>query len=391
MDLTRLLTDLIARAACGKDLLRLDGIPSEGELHLLCQYAKAQDLAHLLMAPLDELGLLLEGSELRLELEKQVYTAIYRSERLGYELAELSRVLEGAGILHIPLKGAVLRELYPELWMRTSTDIDVLVHAEDAERAAELLVSELGYQSPWLSERDIQLIAPSGLHLELHFKTIEERVLSDAHAVLSRIWEHASPDKGCNCRLVLDGAMLHFYLVAHAAKHLKYAGFGIRPFLDLWLLRRGAEIDGEVSLALLAEGHLTEFAAVAEHLAEVWFSGAEHTETTARLARYVLSGGIHGSRENMIALENVRHGRLGSSMRLIFLPYRQMKLKYPSLERHRLARLALPFYHLHRWFSLLFRRRVRSSIRILQDNGRIGAERGGEVKLLLQELHLDRA
>ncbi len=386
MDLGKLLIDLIGRAVCGRAMPSLDGVPSEEELLLLYHYTKAQDLAHLLLAPMGELGLLPAGGELRAKFEKQRYTAIYRSERMSYELTALSRVLEEEKIAHIPLKGAVIRELYPEVWMRTSTDIDVLVRPEDAERAADALTSALGYQNGGLAEHDIQLISQSGLPIELHFETIEEHCLAAAHRVLSRIWEHAAPAGGCTYRCELDGAMLYFYHIAHAAKHLRRAGSGIRTFLDLWLMRRSLAIDGESCAALLAEGGLTVFADAAERLAEAWFSGAELSEVTERLARYVLNGGIYGSRHNSIAMNNARHGKIGSAMRLIFLPYSKMRLKYPSLERHKLA---LPFCHLHRWCALIRRGRVRSSIKILRDNARIGTEMGGGAKLLLQDLRLD--
>lgn len=390
MELTSLLIGLIARAACGGEPPRLDRSPSEDELLSLYRYAKAQDLAHLLCAPLDELGLLSPDSELQRQAERQAFLAVYRGERLGYELAAISDSLSRAEIAHIPLKGAVVRDLYPEPWMRTSADVDVLVRAEDAERAAEVLVRELGYRNDGVQAHDIQLVAASGLHLELHFETIEKSHLAPAHRTLSRIWDYAHPSASGSYRYALDGAMLLLYHHAHAAKHFRHAGVGIRAFLDLYLMRRRLEIDGERYAALLREANLTAFADASERLAEAWFSGAEHTETTARLARYVLNGGIYGSRDNSIAMQNARYGRLGSALRLVFLPYWQMKARYPSLARYRLAKLALPFYHLHRWCALVLRGRVRSSIRILQDNSRIGSELGGEVRLLMQELSLDR-
>ena len=47
--------------------------------------------------------------------------AIYRYEKINYELNRLRSALNEAQIPFIPLKGSVLRQYYPEPWMRTSS------------------------------------------------------------------------------------------------------------------------------------------------------------------------------------------------------------------------------------------------------------------------------
>lgn len=56
-------------------------------------------------------------------------------------LGKICRALDDAGIDYIPLKGSVLCNLYPAPEMRTSSDIDVLVHEEDLERAVRTIES----------------------------------------------------------------------------------------------------------------------------------------------------------------------------------------------------------------------------------------------------------
>ena len=68
---------------------------------------------------------------------KSVVTAQYRFVKQEAELEHIRAVLEREGIAYVPLKGAVMRALYAEPWMRTSCDIDVLVHETDLERAVE--------------------------------------------------------------------------------------------------------------------------------------------------------------------------------------------------------------------------------------------------------------
>lgn len=47
--------------------------------------------------------------------------AIYRYEKINYELNRLRSALNEAQIPFIPLEGSVLRQYYPEPWMRTSS------------------------------------------------------------------------------------------------------------------------------------------------------------------------------------------------------------------------------------------------------------------------------
>ena len=53
------------------------------------------------------------------------------------DCVECCNALEKAQIPFVPLKGSVIRKYYPEAWMRTSSDIDVLVHKEDVEKTTD--------------------------------------------------------------------------------------------------------------------------------------------------------------------------------------------------------------------------------------------------------------
>ena len=64
---------------------------------------------------------------------------------LEYELEHIKSVFEKNKIEYILLKGSVLRNYYPEPWMRTSCDIDILVHDEQLDKAVKVL-TQTGYR-----------------------------------------------------------------------------------------------------------------------------------------------------------------------------------------------------------------------------------------------------
>ena len=66
--------------------------------------------------------------------------ALYRYEQKKYVKEQIEKVLDRENIEHIFLKGATLCNYYPEPWMRTSCDIDVLVKREDHQKVVNRLL-----------------------------------------------------------------------------------------------------------------------------------------------------------------------------------------------------------------------------------------------------------
>ena len=127
-------------------------------------------------------------AKLREKFEKQKTLAIFRVQRLMTEQARIFKVLDAAGIPHVALKGAVVRLLYPEPWMRTASDIDVLVPEDRLEDAVTALKTKLNYAAEKSDgTRDLALIAPNGVRLELHFSLLTGLKAPDK--TLSRVWE----------------------------------------------------------------------------------------------------------------------------------------------------------------------------------------------------------
>ena len=106
---------------------------------------KSHDLAHLVADVLDKNGLL-DDSEVSKKFRAERNLAIYRHEQMQYELTQICDTLEKAQIPFIPLKGSVIRSFYPEPWMRTSCDIDILVDKAYLELAQQCLKRDLEYQ-----------------------------------------------------------------------------------------------------------------------------------------------------------------------------------------------------------------------------------------------------
>ena len=317
----------------------------------LYKLSKSQDLSHLVAQALDKNGLLPENSEARKRFLQERNMAVYRYEQIQYELDEICRILEESKIEHVPLKGSVLRKYYPEPWMRTRCDIDVLVRENSLETAIHILEKH-GYRYETTEAYDAHIWSPGGVHLELHFNLMAESIAKKSAKVLSHAWERVQPCEGWTYRLEFDKAFFYFYHIAHMAKHFLTGGCGIRPFLDVWILNQNAGFKSKETERLLKEAGVFTFSQNADKLSGIWFGEAEHDELTKEMEDYIIGAGVYGSLDNSIALRQVREG--GKSKHLlsrIFLPYSALKRTYPKLKKYPIL---FPFYQVVRWCRILF-------------------------------------
>lgn len=312
--------------------------------------AQRHDLAHMVYATLqaaDRLPVPTTADERAyLEGVDELLTVVqYRYAKLEAECAHIAQVLEREQIPYVLLKGAVLRVLYPEPWMRTSCDIDVLVHEEHLDRAVAALVDD-GFETDGVrGYHDISLYCDD-VHLELHHNVMERRPKADT--LLVTIWEH-TVSKGYQHVEKPDFFLFHH--VAHMAYHFMQGGCGIRTVIDLWLLRQNANMDESAVRALCEEAGLLTFYEVMCHLAERWF-GDRVAEVPATVEQFVACGGAYGSRDQHNAANAAKHGRYGLLTHMVFMPYRDLKCIYPSLDG---KPLLTPFYQLRRLFAKLSR------------------------------------
>lgn len=359
---------------------------AEEKAEKLYKAAKYHDLAHLLSVAFEKAGVQVKDEELKKKIDKSCRVAVVRYERTDYEQKYVSDVLEENGIDYVLLKGAVVRNLYPEPWMRTSCDVDVLVREGERDKAAEILTQQHGFTMNEIGSHDVSLSARSGTHIELHYKLNEDFYKSSANELLKNVWamvESVSSESSCKR---MSDELYYYYHIYHMAKHFEVGGCGIRPFLDLWLLNHKTDFDKQKRDELLEKGGIKKFEECCCELCEYWFSGAEETELVLRFQAFILNGGTYGNKKNSVAL---RQSKSGSKMNYIFsrifLPYDMIKNHYPVLEKHKYL---TPVFEVVRWFKLLNPMTYRRSKRELELAENVTDERTGELSSLLSDIGL---
>lgn len=349
----------------------------------LLKISAKHDVIHLLVLGLKQNHLIPQDHD---EIEKYILKAVYRYERLRYEYDNLCDALEIAQIPFLPLKGSVIRKYYPEAWMRTSCDIDILVREDDIEKAKTLLVDELGYKFHGKGSHDISLFAPTNIHVELHYDLVEDGLANESSDVLKNVWNLATVREEYGFWYEMPDEYYYFYHIAHMAKHFENGGCGIRPFIDLMILDGIQDADIAKRDKLLQQGNLLKFANATRKLSRIWFSNEPYDYISQQMEDYILRGGVYGNNENRITVQQQKKGgRIKYTLSKIFIPYDVIKFHYPILQKHRWL---TPFMQIRRWFKLIFCGHAKRSMRELSYNSNISQSQADEMKIFLEEIGL---
>ncbi len=351
-------------------------------LRSIYDLSKKHDVIHLVADALIKNGIIADGDKAYEAYENQLTLSLFRYEGQKFASEKMYAAFEEAGIDFIPLKGAVIRYLYPEPWMRTSTDIDVLVKKEDVDTAAAICEEKLGFTDKTVGPHDVTFFAQN-VHIELHFDLAERN--TDANEIMADVFLSAKKADGFEHNLVMDDAMLYLYHIVHIEKHFLSGGCGIRSIADLVFLDRTENTDIAKRNSLLKKAGLLTFANGIRELSKVWFENKKPTELTDKLGFYIIKGGIFGNKVTKIAIARAQKSGFAYMWKRAFPPLWIMKPVYPILKKYPIL---LPVMHIKRIFGYLKDGRAKESLDELKLNATIGERIPEESLWLMKKLDI---
>ena len=296
----------------------------------------------------------------------------------------LFEVFEEHGIDYMPLKGTVIKSLYPNPEMRAMGDADILIRKEQYEQIVELL-EQSGYSFVKNSNNEY-VWSKRDFCLELH-----RYLLSPEHQDYFRVigdgWLFAQKTDSSKSCYFMKNEDFFVHLVVHFAKHYRSSGIGIRHVTDIWLfLKAHPELDFEYVKCQLDKLKLTEFCDNIKKTAEVWFGGNEHDAVTELMTEKILQSGAFGTADSLRASHALKASKSGKNqnrftrfVRTVFLPYRNMCLLFPVLKK---VPVFLPFL----WVWRIIYTAVNKKGRLTQHYNSIKSLSADNIKKYEQEL-----
>lgn len=285
---------------------------------------------------------------------------------------ELDRACDEVGLDHLYLKGVVVKECYPEPYMRAMGDIDVLFRREDMEKARALFVEKIGFQHHMDMEAHDIFMRDRDLIVEAH-RSIDVESDEERWHVFSDPWAHAKRERGSRFAFEPEYFLLH--LLRHLAKHLLSSGIGLRSILDIGLYvgKMQAHIDQESLKTLLEHSRLDRFCANVMSLNRILFGidpvpslDEEAVSDPAfidEIVAYIATSGVHGTAAGFnqqavgMTRETMKRGSTGKGrvsylIRVAFPPRKALRDQYAYL---RTRGWLLPIAWIQRWWTKLFR------------------------------------
>lgn len=317
------------------------------------------------------------------KLNKDLFSYIIQTERIAYELENISNCFNGAKIDFIKLKGSVIRKFYPKPYFRTSCDIDILIRQKDVKKATQALL-DAGFT---FREHDIyveQFVSPSGVSIELHY-SLNGNYNKKVFSQLSQAFENATPCEKDKFEYSFNNEFFMFYFIAHMEKHFA-GGCGVRPFIDLKLLNENLQYDKDKLLSMLESCSLKEFYLYCVKLCGVWFEDKPHDEVTLLMEEHIANGGVYGNLENAYATKQAKSGGKNKYLfRRIFLPYEQLAGIYPRLIGRKIL---TPFYQVKRWFRVFKKNKIKKIANEVSSNNKLDQEKLLKTQKMLEKLNL---
>ena len=298
-----------------------------------------------------------------LKLYKEAaYSAATREALQNRELAQFFAHCEEAEIPVLPLKGCVIKDLYPQPALREMSDVDLLIPPKK-RRAMAKLMAQMGNRSePTDCDGTDVYQSPLGLRYEIHLCVKEDGFNPASAEFCCDLWKWAKPRTNSRFVYELSPEAHYAYILCHFVKHLLFGGVGLRQLTDLYLWQKHHPVEGTL-LQVLGLDKLQE---TVQCLTLHYFEGQPATETAKELGDYLFSSGVYGTEAQRQTDLMLRNGQgFAYYLHRCFPPYSAMVKYFPFL---RYVPVLLPFFWLWRILrAVIFRRsKMKTEIQLLE-------------------------
>lgn len=258
-----------------------------------------------------------------------------------YYFEMITKAFEKNGIDYLPMKGMIMKALYPSADLRCSSDIDVYVGSENAEKCRPIMES-MGFENSSFGD-----LYPSDnyridkfSYIELHRKLINNKYKwqNECNKITDRIVKKQGHE------YVMSDEDFYIFMICHIAKHVSFGGSGIRAVLDVWVyLNKFKNLNWEHINSVLERCDLTDFHDNLIKLTRYWFENDAADEKIEALSKYIALSGWNGNEEqfesarvNEIAgIETSRiRLKLKSYMDAMFMTREFMEDRYKILKKY---------------------------------------------------------
>lgn len=323
-------------------------------LQLMVKYAKFHSLEYIIYLALEKQDINKE-LDIYQKFKKIAKINAYKCIVQDIEFDNVVNEFEKNKIKYLPLKGSILRKLYPDLQWRSMADLDILIPSNEMIKAGKILV-DFGYSEDHLGGNHDSYVKKPYMNIELHRAMMNE--VYNINNYYDDVWDRVKNVKEKNYMFALSDEDFFIFLITHAAKHFSGGGTGFRTIIDIYVFLENKKLDFEYIYQELGKMELVKFCKLLIGLSNYIFKDKIEdliVEDLDLVLNYIIDCGTYGTIENSnvqdIKNEDLKKGKNDLVLRRLFPPFKMMKVRNPILKK---LPFLLPFFWIGRLIKGLF-------------------------------------
>ena len=313
------------------------------------------------------------------ETGAKIIAAVRKAAYFESEWETIKKRLDEAGIWYLPLKGAILKKLYPQFGMREMADHDILFDASRQEDLRNIMES-LGYTTEEFNKlyHDVYKKKPV-LNFEMHTS-----LFANYGGELTKVYNYYQSIEnkllGEGCEKNLSNEDFYLHLVAHEYKHYLLSGTGLRSLLDIYVFLSSKTLNWTYINEEAQKLGFAEYERINRTLAFQLFGNEQMTSEGENMLTYIVSSGTYGTQIQLVEnkLKRSNWGKARYMMSRFLVPIRKKNAGYeaysrvyPTFYKHKVLLPFLPFY---RTISAFRHGRLQGELRAVKMAGSQGGK-----------------
>lgn len=278
-----------------------------------------------------------QNETIKAKIQSDFNQQIIKDTNENIEFYKILDEFEKAHIKTLVVKGFLMKEVYPQNYMRQMLDIDMMACAEDFKKASQIM-KNLDYSEYYDHEKHLIFTKEPFMTVELHRKLIPGEDVGHAY-FNQKVWEFCEPYQNYEMIYVMTKEDAYVFCMLHLLIHFRFTGIKIRDILDVYLYCEKYKdvLEQEKLNQKLQEFECEKFAENMRKIAYKWF-GQNPNYDFDEVEKFILQG---VSLKNQVNFEVGEKGGKNQYLLHLFFPeFKVMKGKYPILEK---VPILLPF------------------------------------------------
>jgi len=305
--------------------------------------------------------------------------ALRKNLLLDNERQKLFSYMDKEGIWYMPLKGVVLKEMYPKQEMRQMADNDILFDAKYEEMVKDYFINN-GYEVILYKEGNHDVYEKKPVYnFEMHTALFD----SVGHEEWANYYENVEQRLRkdiTSCRVAFTEEDFYIYFLTHTYKHFSGSGAGLRALADGYIYLKQSRLNWNYVEEELDKLGIITFEKVFRGLLMKLFEGQESTEKLVNeeldMLCECLDSGTYGTQVSRIEkqLQKIqgdrgdiqKHTKIKYLISRLVLPMSYYRNNHPLIYK---TKVLLPFFILFRIVRgvLFASKRIISEIKIVKN------------------------